>query len=79
MGRIRAGAKDDFGVLRLKPGGRHDLTFGAGGRVLTDVAGGPDAAHGLALQTNGKVVVAGEAGVDGVRRFAVVRYVQNEC
>ena len=73
-GRIRAGAKDDIGVLRLKSAGRHDLTFGAGGRVLTDVAGGSDAAHGLALQTDGKIVVAGEAAVDGIRRFAVARY-----
>lgn len=75
-GRIRVGQKDDFGVLRLKPDGHHDLTFGAGGRVLTDLARGSDAAHGLALQSNGKVVVAGEAGVDGVRRFAVARYLR---
>ncbi len=73
-GRIRTGTKDDFGVLRLKPGGKHDLTFGAGGRVLTDVAGGSDAAHDLLVQANGKLVVAGEATVDRIRRFAVVRY-----
>ena len=39
VGRIRKGAKDDMGLLRLKPGGLHDLTFGAGGRVLCDFAG----------------------------------------
>ncbi len=73
-GRIRADAKDDVGVLRLKPSGRHDLAFGAGGRVLTDVTGGSDAANGLVIQANGKIVVAGETTVDGIRRFAVLRY-----
>lgn len=73
-GRIRAGTKDDIGVLRLKPGGGHDRTFGAGGRVLTDVASGSDAARDLVIQSNGKIVVVGEAAVDGIRRFLVARY-----
>ena len=73
-GRIRNGAKDDMGLLRLKPGGRHDLTFGAGGRVLCDFAGGSDAARDLTIQSNGKIVVVGEVVIDRVRRFGVARY-----
>jgi uncharacterized delta-60 repeat protein len=75
-GRIRDGAhrKDDIGLLRLKPGGGHDHTFAAGGRALTDVSGGSDAARGLAIATNGKIVVTGEATVDRIRRFVVARY-----
>ena len=73
-GRIRTDVHDDIGLLRLKTGGRHDRTFGAGGRVLTDVGGGADAARDLAIQANGKIVVAGEASVDRVKRFLVARY-----
>ncbi len=73
-GRIRVSHKDDIGLLRLKPGGGHDRTFGAGGRVLTDVAGGSDAARDLTIASNGKIVVTGEATVDRIRRFVVARY-----
>ncbi len=73
-GRIRNGAKDDFGLIRLKSGGRRDLRFGAGGRVLCDFDGGSDAARDMTIQANGKILVVGEAVVDRVRRFGVVRY-----
>ena len=76
-GRIRAGTHDDVGLLRLKSGGRHDRTFGAGGRVLTDVAGGSDAARDLAIGSNGKIVVAGEAPIDRIKRFLVARYLES--
>ena len=76
-GRIRAGNKDDIGVLRLRPGGGHDRSFGAGGRALTDVAGGSDAARDLTIASNGKIVVTGEATVDRIRRFVVLRYLSS--
>ena len=76
-GRIREGSKDDIGVLRLKPGGGRDRTFGAGGRALTDVAGGSDVARDLTIASNGKIVVTGEATVQRVRRFVVVRYLSS--
>ena len=75
-GRIREDdrAKDDIGLLRLKPGGGHDRTFAAGGRALTDVAGGSDAARDLTIASNGKIVVTGEATIEKIRRFVVARY-----
>ena len=75
-GRIREDdrPKDEIGLLRLKPGGGHDRTFAAGGRALTDVAGGSDVARDLAIASNGKIVVTGEATVDRIRRFVVARY-----
>lgn len=73
-GRIRNGAKDDMGLLRFRAGGRHDLTFGAGGRVLCDFARGSDAARDLIIQVNGKILVVGEVVIDRVRRFGVARY-----
>ena len=73
-GRIRNGPKDDMGLIRLKPGGKRDLRFGAGGRVLCDFDGGSDAARDVTIQANGKILVIGEAVFDRVRRFAVARY-----
>ena len=37
------------------------LTFAAGGRALTDVAAGTDAARDLVIASNGKIVVAGRS------------------
>jgi uncharacterized delta-60 repeat protein len=76
-GRIREGSKDDIGVLRLKPGGGRDRTFGAGGRALTDVSGGSDVARDLTIASNGKIVVVGEATVERIRRFVVIRYLSS--
>ena len=73
-GRIHPkGASDDGGVVRLRAGGRLDDTFGDGGVALVDVAGDTDAAHGVAIQENGKVVLAGETWTRGTPRFLVAR------
>ncbi len=64
----------DFCVVRFKPGGSLDQTFGGEGKAFTDFFGGDDTARGVALQSNGKIVVAGEATSKGVRRMAVARY-----
>jgi uncharacterized delta-60 repeat protein len=50
--------------------GRLDPSFGGDGRVITDPTPGRDVAGGVAIQPDGRIVVAGTA--DG--RFAVVRY-----
>ncbi|MBV8858897.1 MAG: hypothetical protein JOZ02_18340 [Acidobacteria bacterium] len=54
-----------------------DPTFGTGGRVTTDL-GGFDTAYAVAVQPDGKLVVAGSGGPDIVGQvpgdFCVVRY-----
>jgi uncharacterized delta-60 repeat protein len=65
----------DFGVVRYRPGGTPDPGFDADGIVTTDILGGGDQANAVAVQPDGKTVVAGFAlrnGIDG--DFAVVRY-----
>ena len=52
----------DLALIRLKKGGDLDATFGVGGRVITDVAGGSDNARAIAFQPDGKIVVGGKAG-----------------
>ncbi|MCK6460614.1 MAG: hypothetical protein L6Q95_12065 [Planctomycetes bacterium] len=53
-------------IARLASDGSADTTFGTGGRVLTEVSGTSEsAARGLAVQSDGKIVVAGSARVAG--------------
>jgi uncharacterized delta-60 repeat protein len=69
-----AGSPGDFALARYQPDGNLDASFGVGGTVITDFGLG-DAAQGVALQADGKVVAAGHTGVSGdVADFALARY-----
>ncbi|HSA59291.1 MAG TPA: hypothetical protein VLJ37_06355 [bacterium] len=59
----------DFLVIRFNPDGSLDTDFGTGGKVATDF-GGNDSAQEIALQVDGKIVVAGATDVG----FALARY-----
>src|SRR5439155_10672104 len=63
----------DFALARYNADGSVDLTFGSGGRVVTDF-GGDDAAFALAVQPDGKIVVAGVSTGGGSMDFALARY-----
>jgi len=63
----------DFSLARYNTDGSVDLTFGSGGRVLTDF-GGDDTAFALAVQPDGKIVVAGVSTESGTMDFALARY-----
>jgi uncharacterized delta-60 repeat protein len=54
---------NDFGVARYNSDGRLDTTFGSGGKVLTDFFGGYDSALAIAVQDDGKILVAGEVEI----------------
>jgi uncharacterized delta-60 repeat protein len=62
----------DFAVVRYLSDGSRDVFFGLGGMVLTDF-GGADEANSAVLQPDGKLVVAGLAGVNN-GDFALARY-----
>jgi uncharacterized delta-60 repeat protein len=68
----------DFALARYNPDGSLDVSFGVGGRVQTDFAGGADSAFDLALQSDGKIVVVGSAATIGPggpnTDFAIARY-----
>lgn len=69
------GSNYDFAVVRYATNGSLDTTFGAGGIVTTPVGSLDDFANGLGIQSDGKIVVAGETSVTGSNDdFAVVRY-----
>jgi uncharacterized delta-60 repeat protein len=68
--------KTDFGVVRYLPDGTPNQNFGNGGIVTTPFFGKGAEANAVAVQPDGKIVVAGGAiaanGVDS--DFAVARY-----
>jgi uncharacterized delta-60 repeat protein len=70
----------DFGAARYLPDGSLDWAFGAWGIVRTDFAlpEDDDAAHAVAIQPDGKIVVAGRAqtvyGYQAQNDWGIVRY-----
>jgi uncharacterized delta-60 repeat protein len=50
--------KYNFGLFRFNANGILDNTFGSGGQVITDV-GGADQVSGIAINSNGKIIVVG--------------------
>src|SRR5438132_1267615 len=55
----------DFALARYDASGTLDPTFGQGGIVTTDFAGGDDIGYALAIQADGKIVLAGSAFLGG--------------
>jgi len=73
-GHTNAGGGLDFALVRHNPDGSLDSGFGTGGTVQTDVgAGSVDDAYAIAIQPDGKLVVAGISDASGTD-FALVRY-----
>ncbi|MDQ3748670.1 MAG: FG-GAP-like repeat-containing protein [Acidobacteriota bacterium] len=68
-----------FTLARYNTNGTLDVSFGTGGKVVTDFGGNRGAAGAIAIQPNGKIVAAGYSGnfVSGVGTtsdLAVARY-----
>ncbi len=81
-GRILAAgrANEDFALSRYNSDGTLDSSFGISGKVTLDFDGDSDSAQAVALQADGKILVAGQIILRlqfplGLRqRFGVVRY-----
>ena len=83
---VAAGSSDarggaDFALVRYTSSGKLDPSFGTGGKVLTDF-GKVDGLAAVAVQADGKIVVAGDTGeilsgsfIEG--KVAVARYTSN--
>jgi len=72
----RTGGKDDFAVVRLKTNGALDTSFNSTGKAAIALSTGADAASAVAVQADGKVVVAGYA-IATNRDVAVARLQPN--
>jgi uncharacterized delta-60 repeat protein len=68
----------DFAVARYNANGSLDTGFGLGGLVRTPLSSRQDEIHSIAVQTDGKIIVAGYTGNTSTDYdFAVVRYDSN--
>ena len=69
-------AHSDFALARYNRDGSLDTSFGSGGKVVTDFFNGPDDAFAVAIQADGKIVLAGESSNDPrfMTMFALARY-----
>jgi uncharacterized delta-60 repeat protein len=59
VGASAGSGNTDFAVARLTTSGQLDSTFGTGGKKTVDFSGMGDQARSVALQANGKIILAG--------------------
>ncbi|MDB2644240.1 delta-60 repeat domain-containing protein [Luminiphilus sp.] len=64
----------DFALVRYDADGTPDTSFGTGGQVTTEVGSGNDRAFSVAIDSDGKIVVAGYSRGSTDDDFALVRY-----
>lgn len=67
---------NDFAVVRYNADGSMDTSFSGDGKVITNIGGQNSNTHGLALQSDGKILVSGGTEFNG-GDFALVRYNAN--
>ena len=71
VGSVDGAGGRDFAAMRLDTDGSLDGTFGAGGIWAADFNGGADVANAVAVQADGKIVIAVQAYP--TQDFAVIR------
>jgi len=76
-GSSNNGTANDFAVIRYNEDGTLDPAFGKGGIVITSIHDGDDNASGVAVQADGKIVVAGSSNNGSDFDFALIRYNAN--
>lgn len=76
-GRSFNGTNDDISLVRFDSSGTLDQGFGSGGKVITPVGNSNDICRAIALQTNGKIVLAGYSSNGSDDDFMVLRYNDN--
>ncbi|HET6881964.1 MAG TPA: MBG domain-containing protein, partial [Pirellulales bacterium] len=75
VGYSNAEGPNEFAIARFTSSGAQDADFGNGGEVLTDFGTpGGAVAHAVAIQANGKLVVAGTASTGSADEFALAQY-----
>jgi uncharacterized delta-60 repeat protein len=71
----QVGAATNFALLRFLPGGSLDNAFGSFGRVTTDFgAANPSFGNALALQPDGKIILAGRVMLGALAAVGLARY-----
>jgi len=68
------GSNNDFALVRYNTDGSLDTTFDNDGKVITSIGTGDDFGNSIAIQTDGKILVAGYSYNGSNNDFALVRY-----
>lgn len=72
-----ATTSDDFVLIRLESYGVIDITFDSDGVVTTAIGNLKDEAKSVAIQADGKILLAGNSNIGNNVAFAVARYNTN--
>jgi uncharacterized delta-60 repeat protein len=68
------GVNNDFALLAYNDDGTLDNTFGSGGTVTTDIAGGDDLAYSIGIQSDGKIILVGSGFNGSNKDIVLARY-----
>ncbi len=74
VGERQNGSNADFALVRYNTNGSLDTNFSNDGKVTTDFGGFSDNGIAVAIQTDGKIIVAGRSSNGTNYDFAVARY-----
>lgn len=77
VGSIYNGSNYDLAISRFDTNGTLDTTFNGTGKNLTPISAGDDHGRAVAIQSDGKIVVAGMAQSGSIFIAAAVRYNTN--
>lgn len=70
-GQANSSSSGNIAVARLNTDGSYDTTFNGTGLFTLDVQGNEDLASAVAIDTDGKIVVAGSASTTDIQSFAM--------
>jgi uncharacterized delta-60 repeat protein len=73
-GRSATGVNYDFALARYNPNGSLDTSFNGTGKVTRDLFGADDVAAEVAIDPQGRIVVAGTSRAGGDDDFSVARF-----
>jgi|GEM_PF-1067578 len=76
-GSATVAGNEDFAMVRYNTNGSLDTSFGTGGRVTTPIGANADQVHSIALQNDGKILLAGSSSNGSNNDFALARFNAN--
>ncbi len=73
-GQAYNGTNVDFAMARYTASGSLDTSFGTGGKVLTAATAGDDEGRSVAIQSDGKILIAGSSQIGSFTDHVLIRY-----
>jgi uncharacterized delta-60 repeat protein len=71
------GIDNDFALVRYNADGTLDNAFDSDGKTTTDFGGATEDGYAICIQSDGKIILAGENNIGGSADFTLVRYNNN--